>query len=71
MAVSVDSLQAYTLSCELLLLYNAGQEYHVVVRNVENELAESIWTSATVLHGPVEMDFNAPSCKSKLRMYIV
>ena len=44
-----------------------------MVWNVEDELAESIRTSATVLHGPVEMDFNAPSCESKLHksMYIV
>ena len=44
-----------------------------MVWNVEDELVESIRTSATVLHGPVEMDFNAPSCESKLHkgMYII
>ena len=44
-----------------------------MVWNVEDELAKSIRTSLTVLHGPVDMDFNAPSCESKLckSMYIV
>ena len=39
----------------------------------EDELVESIRTSATVLCGPVEVDFNAPSCGNKVRkcMYIV
>ena len=59
MAVRVDSLDV--IMCDLV--YDAvGQiTYHIMVGYVQNELAESIRTSTTVFHGPVQMDFNAPS----------
>ena len=41
-----------------------------MVGNVEDELAESFRTSTTVLHGPVQVDFDAPSCKSIPQLYI-
>ena len=43
------------------MMLGIEQKYHVTVGYVEDQLAESIGTSTTVLHHPVQMDFNTPS----------
>ena len=40
-------------------MYNLHTLYLVVIGNVCDELTKSLWTIATVLHSPVQVDFYA------------